>query len=251
MRQEDNWLGSIAALLALALIVPRQFEYFTPDRLFACVLAVVVIWLASTRLDCTAWRILFAAGFLLNAGFLLWRLQWSASINAILSEYASVAPFIPDDTGLISVRTSASYLQLYCRAVRPRQLPCGFKPTLHFMGEIVGARPIALLTNYQLQPDAGFFPIGLRARWSEYLRLNRPFEAWPPPPEHASDLAYATALIERRPTNVIITSTGAPTGLFPAAAESLLADYRKVFTSSPLGAATVYVRNATVPGASR
>lgn len=255
-RLEDSWLASIAVLLALAIVVPRNFEYFMPDRLVACLLIVVIIWLSSTHLSRITWRALLAAGILLNSGLLVWRMQWSETITAMLTEYASVAQFIPDETSLLSIRTSTSSQQLNCRAVRPRLLPCGFRPTLHFMSEIIGDRPIALLTNYQLRPDAGFFPIRLRAPWSDYTHLNASFERWPPPLEKASDLTDAIALVDHEPTDVIVTwderrATGARPGLFPAAAAPIVSNYSSVFTSSPLGAATVYLRRSPAPRASR
>lgn len=248
-RPEDCWLGPIVVLLALAMVVPRRFENFTPERLVGCLLVVVAIWLASLRLGRTAWRALLLAGLALNGGFLLWRLSWSASVDAILTEYASVAPYLPDGATVISLRSSPTPLQAYCRAFRPRQLPCRFKPTLHFMGEIVAARPIALLSNYQLRTDAGFFPIGLRAPWRDYLPLNQPFERWPPLPGETANIAAAEVLLARLPADVVVTwderrATGSPVGVFPAEAAGMLEQYHEIFTSRPLGAARVYVRNA-------
>ncbi len=242
----DDWLASIATLLILAIIVPRSFEQFLPERLLACLLAITVIWLASVPLDRrAAWR-LFAAGLLLNGAFLLWRLQWSADIETVLTEYASVAPAIPDDSTLLSIRTAPTYLQLNCRAIRKRELPCNFKPTLDFVGEIIADRDVALLSNYQLRPQAGFFPIALRPPWNFYERFNVAFEHWPPPPELGL-LPDLVALVERTPPDVIVTwderrATGAAEDTMSSAASPLLQHYTRVFTSQPLGAGAVYVR---------
>ncbi len=249
-RQEDNWLASVASLLILSLVVPRHVEYFLPERLSASLLSILLLWLASDRLGRRVFTTFAIVGLLLNTGFCAWRLQWTASIDGILDEYASVAPFIPENTSVIVMTTSPSYLQSNCQAVRARALPCRFRPTLNFMGGVLAGRPVAFLSNYQLRTESGFFPVSLRAPWDQYARYILDFQRWPPTPDARGQavLAGAASLIESNPPDIIVTwderiATGAATGLFPAAAELLSQNYTRVFTTLPLGAASVYVKH--------
>lgn len=248
-RAADEWLASLAALFILSLIVPRGIDYFLPERLAACLLDVLLLWLSASPLGGRGTRALAIVGLLLNVGFCTWRMQWGVSINTVLNEYAGVLPFIPDNTSVVAITTSPSYLQANCRAVRARALPCRFRPTLDFLGGRLAGRPVALLSNYQLRPESGFFPITLRAPWDQYARYIPSFERWPPPAGARGDavIAGAAALVDHHPPDIIVTwderiATGAATGFFPDAAAPLLRNYTKVFTSSPLGAGSVYVK---------
>ena len=253
LRQDDVWLASIALLFVLAMVVSRRFELFLPQRLSACLICVGALWLSTTQLDRAATRWLLLIGLTMNAGFLLWRLDWTESITKVLAEYASVGPHLPDNVTLLSIRSPVAHHQSYCRAIRPRRLPCEFRPALHFMANVIGERNIALLSNYQLDPQTGFFPIAARRPWSQYVRYARIYENWPRPPDPIEPYVVddIVDLLERNPVDVIVTwdefwVTGGPERAFPEAAQAALRNYTKVFTSSPLGVASVYIRTTAL-----
>ena len=233
----DCWLGAILALAILSTLIPRRFEAFLPERMMGCLLIVFVIWLATQPLDRGAYRRLLAAGLALNAGFLVWRLDWTASIEPILDEYASLGAAIPDGTTLVALDSPQSGLQQNCAHLQQRRLPCRFRPTTHFMGRVIGTRPIVQLSNYQFWTASGFFPLAARKPWSGYA--------------HYADLIVPQVadLLQRRPADVVVvwddqTALGTPDEQFKADAAAMLSHYRKVFTSQPTGAGTVYVRQA-------
>ncbi len=233
----DCWLAAILALALLATLVPRRFEAFLPERMTGCLLILLVLWLATQPLDRAAYRRLLAVGLALNAGFLLWRLEWTARIEPILAEYASVGAAIPDGTSVVTINNLPHGLQQNCGHLQERRLPCRFRPTVHFMGRVVGRRPIVLLSNYQFWAASGFFPLAVREPWSGYAHYAERI------------VPQVAKLLEQRPADVVVvwdeqTARGAADEQFKAEVAAILPHYRKVFTSRPTGAGTIFIRAA-------
>lgn len=244
---EDSLFGALAILGCLAILVSPKFERFFPERMNACMLIVLVVWLATHRLDRRTGRRVLAAGLALNCAFLLWRLDWTARINTVLAEYASVGAVLPPHSSLVAIQDQLPLGDQSCARLRWRQLPCRFAPTLHFAGRVVGGQQISLLTNYQLRPTAGFFPLALRQPWSAYLPFISSLEVWPDAASEGELLPAAKDLFELLPADVVVTwddntVVGTPDPRFAATVRALLPGYRKIFTSRPTGAASVYVK---------
>ena len=247
----DGWLVAIVVLMVLTVTVPHRFEGYLPDRLTACFLILLVLWLATQELDRATARRLLAIGVALNMGLLVWRLDRTAVIEGTLAEYATITAALPDGASVITLSNLPAPGQR-CRAVDTGPLPCRFQPTAHFDGRIAAGRNLALLSNYQLAPDAGYFPVALRPPWTDLelyipslgmLRWNTPALA------KATDKVVSglAGVLDREPVDVIVVwdnalAQGETDQQLHSGIAPILAHYREVFVSKPRGAARVYWR---------
>ena len=247
----DSWLVAIVVLTVLIMTVPHWFEGYLPDRLTACFLILLVVWLATQELDRATARRLLVIGVALNIGLLVWRLDRTAAIEGVLAEYATIDAALPDSASVITLSNLPAPGQR-CRGVFAGPLPCRFQPTAHFDGRIAAGRKLALLSNYQLAPDAGYFPVALRAPWSDLeptipslgmLRWNTPALA-----KATNKVISGLAnVLDRQPVDVIVvwddaSVAGEPDQQLRSGIAPILAQYREVFVSKPRGAARVYWR---------
>lgn len=253
LKPADAWLFSVLGLAVLAIIVPPSFEQYFAHRLSTCLMLVLVLWAAAQRESSEALKAVLVLGLVLNVGALIERMTWTARINAVLEEFATIAPVIPAGATVLAVHDAdlnpASCISLeQTRAL----LPCGFRPTLHFVGEVIGGKNIALVSNYQLRTDAGFFPLSLRSPWATYVPFIDALDNWALPDDPADTSVLLKSLrgtLQCLPPDIIVAWSDArvreQSGTrFARDLAPIVAGYRRVFTSPPLGAAVVYRREA-------
>ena len=252
LRPADSWLVAMMTLVALIVVVPRRIEYFLPDRLSACLLLVVIVWLATQWLDRLTFRRLLVAGIVLNVGLLLWRLDRAAAIDTTLAEYASVGAVLPDGATVIGLSSKGA---AGCSTVLLSPLPCRFQPTAHFIGRVIAGREIAWLSNYQLASTAGYFSVSLVESWADLDPLISAGLAtlrWDTPQSAAAThriVEGLAGLLSRKPVDAIVVwddavVQGKPGSPFLAGIAPALTLYQETFVSKPLGAARVFLLKA-------
>lgn len=245
----DGWLVSAATLFGLAVAIPVKFELFLFLRLTTCMAFVLLLWAAAQHFSQRQMRTVFFVGLLASLGSLAWQLEWTSRLNRVLDEYASIATIIPERSTVLSIH-NADRNPDGCKALALPKLPCAFKPTLHFLGQVVAGRNVALLTNYQLRPGTGFFPLTLRRPWSGYTPYIEEFLQWDLPKNsraRSAKLAPVLQLLACQSPDLIVTwndrrAEGQNDVTFDANIAPLLSGYRRIFTSRPSGAANVYAR---------
>ncbi len=252
LRLADSWLAAMVTLVALIVVAPRRIEYFLPDRLAACLLLVVILWLATHWLDRLTFRRLLVAGIVLNIGMLLWRLDRAAAIDTTLAEYASVGAVLPEGATVIALSSKGA---AGCSTVVVSPLPCRFQPTAHFIGRVIAGRQIAWLSNYQLASTAGYFPVALRESWADLdpmISAGLASLRWDTPQSAAATNRLVEGLadlLRRKPVDAIVVwddavAQGNPASPLLAGIAPALTLYRETFVSKPLGAARVYLRRS-------
>lgn len=245
----DAWLAAALALLVGYVCLPWHVEDFFQQRLVACLLLVLSIWLADHAYRTRTIAAAAAVLLVLNGGLASWRLWWIGESKDVLAEYAAVADQLPERTSIVSFTAPGAYGWKQCFRLDRSGSPCRVRPHLNFLGKVIGNRAIANLGNYQAA--LGYFPLRFTAA-AEHLHAleNLAYKheiGWDSVLAEPAEMQAVRRALDRHRTARVLFWDDPTAGERRAASlrtlEGVLGDnYHQVWTSRPRGLVRLYAR---------